>query len=146
MILYPVQFHPRNYSPSERHNSEEDAVPLDSSKSLAANVYEILRDVVAPTGVLKGRKLGQLNNFVKIVRTVFSRNVAQSRAFSKPNSSKSKGASSSTSPSAKGMAVKKGEETKSWNRVFGLSPEDLVACLVVGLLCPQSEVRYTGYT
>ena len=127
------------FSSTERHNSEEDAVPMDSSKSLAANVIDILRDVVAPTGVLKGRKLGQLNNFVKIIRTVFARNIAQSRASA--TNSKAKGPSSSAS-SATGAAMTKGEEIKRWDRVFGLSPEELVACLVVGLLSPHCEVRF----
>ena len=108
---------------------------MDSSKSLAANVIGILHDVVAPTGVPKGRKLGQLNNLVKIIRTVLSRNIAQSRAAS-ATTFKSKG----TSASSGAKTTTKGEEKEGWDRVFGLSPEDFVACLVVGLLSPQCEV------
>ena len=78
-FVYYAPFFPSNPS-SERHNSEEDAVPLDSTKSLAANVFDILRDLASvDASVSKGRKLGQLNNFVKIVRNVFARNVRLQR-------------------------------------------------------------------
>ena len=126
----------------ERHNSEEDAVALDSSKPLAANVADILRDVAAPSGVVRGRKLGQLNNFVKIIRNVFARNLRVASAGDTAGATAATAGVSGAATVAAAEGVGPAQaEVKRWDRVFGLKPDDLVVCLAVGLLHAHSEVR-----
>ena len=159
---------------------------MDSTKSLAANVFDILRDLASvDASVSKGRKLGQLNNFVKIVRNVFARNVrlqrqqrkrqqqqqlreqqqqqradetisqqpsragaaetfetaAARRDVPQPSSEADSGRSDAACHEAqRSSSSPMSEAVKKWDQVFGMTPDDLVVCLAVGLLNQQSEV------
>ncbi|XP_077980982.1 rapamycin-insensitive companion of mTOR-like [Glandiceps talaboti] len=53
-----------------RHDSGDSDVPIDLSRDPHDNVTEILVNIVKTFGVSRGRKLGHLNNFVKILRHV----------------------------------------------------------------------------
>ncbi|XP_070563534.1 rapamycin-insensitive companion of mTOR-like isoform X2 [Ptychodera flava] len=53
-----------------RHDSSDSDVPLDLSIEPEKNVTEILLNIVKTVGISRGRKLGHLNNFVKILRHV----------------------------------------------------------------------------
>ncbi|KAL5015873.1 hypothetical protein ScPMuIL_005462 [Solemya velum] len=63
-----------------RQESGEDCIQLDFAKDPAENVKEILINVARPHSVLKARKLGYLNVFVKLLRRVGnSRNLGFSK-------------------------------------------------------------------
>ncbi|KAG7235532.1 hypothetical protein INR49_002578 [Caranx melampygus] len=49
-----------------RNDSGEENVPLDLSRDPAKNLCEILQNIVKQQGVTNMRKLGHLNNFVKV--------------------------------------------------------------------------------
>ncbi|XP_055488041.1 rapamycin-insensitive companion of mTOR isoform X1 [Leucoraja erinacea] len=50
-----------------RNDSGEENVPLDLSRDPADNLREILQNVAKPQGVSNMRKLGHLNNFIKLL-------------------------------------------------------------------------------
>ncbi|KAL7836094.1 hypothetical protein AOLI_G00273780 [Acnodon oligacanthus] len=53
-----------------RNDSGEENVPLDLSREPSDNMREILQNVAKAHGVSNMRKLGHLNNFVKLLNTV----------------------------------------------------------------------------
>ncbi|XP_041667184.1 rapamycin-insensitive companion of mTOR-like isoform X2 [Cheilinus undulatus] len=53
-----------------RNESGEEAVPLDLNRDPAENLHEILQNVVKQKEVSNMRKLGHLNNFVKLLCSV----------------------------------------------------------------------------
>ncbi|XP_041475993.1 rapamycin-insensitive companion of mTOR-like isoform X2 [Lytechinus variegatus] len=53
-----------------RHDSGDTDVPLDLSKAPRDNVQEILTSLTRNSGLTKGKKLGHLNNFVKLINHV----------------------------------------------------------------------------
>ncbi|KAM9338346.1 rapamycin-insensitive companion of mTOR-like [Symphorus nematophorus] len=53
-----------------RNDSGEENVPLDLSRDPAENLHEILQNVTKQQGVSNMRKLGHLNNFVKLLCSV----------------------------------------------------------------------------
>ncbi|XP_066568256.1 rapamycin-insensitive companion of mTOR isoform X5 [Amia ocellicauda] len=50
-----------------RNDSGEENVPLDLSREPSDNLREILQNVARPQGVTNMRKLGHLNNFIKLL-------------------------------------------------------------------------------
>ncbi|XP_030844625.1 rapamycin-insensitive companion of mTOR-like isoform X2 [Strongylocentrotus purpuratus] len=55
-----------------RHDSGDTDVPLDLSKAPKDNIQEILTSLTRRSSVTKGKKLGHLNNFVKLINHVSS--------------------------------------------------------------------------
>nr|XP_023664280.1 rapamycin-insensitive companion of mTOR-like isoform X1 [Paramormyrops kingsleyae] len=53
-----------------RNDSGEENVPLDLSRDPCDNLREILQNVARPQGVTNMRKLGHLNNFIKLLCSV----------------------------------------------------------------------------
>ncbi|XP_062905684.1 rapamycin-insensitive companion of mTOR isoform X1 [Mobula hypostoma] len=53
-----------------RNDSGEENVPLDLTREPADNLREILQNVAKPQGVSNMRKLGHLNNFIKLLCNV----------------------------------------------------------------------------
>ncbi|XP_033871166.3 rapamycin-insensitive companion of mTOR-like isoform X1 [Acipenser ruthenus] len=53
-----------------RNDSGEENVPLDLTRDPSDNLREILQNVVKPHGVSNMRKLGHLNNFIKLLCNV----------------------------------------------------------------------------
>uniref|UniRef100_A0A3P9LQF3 RPTOR independent companion of MTOR, complex 2 a n=1 Tax=Oryzias latipes TaxID=8090 RepID=A0A3P9LQF3_ORYLA len=53
-----------------RNDSGEENVPLDLSREPSENLREILQNVAKPHGVSNMRKLGHLNNFIKLLCSV----------------------------------------------------------------------------
>ncbi|KAM9392798.1 LOW QUALITY PROTEIN: rapamycin-insensitive companion of mTOR-like [Pholidichthys leucotaenia] len=53
-----------------RNDSGEENVPLDLSREPSENVREILQNVAKPHGVSNMRKLGHLNNFIKLLCSI----------------------------------------------------------------------------
>ncbi|XP_067885233.1 rapamycin-insensitive companion of mTOR isoform X1 [Heterodontus francisci] len=53
-----------------RNDSGEENVPLDLSRDPSDNLREILQNVAKPQGVSNMRKLGHLNNFIKLLCNV----------------------------------------------------------------------------
>ncbi|MEQ2214527.1 hypothetical protein XENOCAPTIV_010872, partial [Xenoophorus captivus] len=49
-----------------RNDSGEENVPLDLSREPSENLREILQNVAKSHGVSNMRKLGHLNNFIKV--------------------------------------------------------------------------------
>eukprot|EP00062_Callorhinchus_milii_P024171 gi/632983799/ref/XP_007908825.1/ PREDICTED: rapamycin-insensitive companion of mTOR-like [Callorhinchus milii] len=60
----------RNLRIRGRNDSGEENVPLDLSREPEDNLREILQNVAKPQGVSNMRKLGHLNNFVKLLCNV----------------------------------------------------------------------------
>ncbi|XP_068166209.1 rapamycin-insensitive companion of mTOR-like isoform X2 [Antennarius striatus] len=56
-----------------RNDSGEENVPLDLSREPSENFREILQNVAKPHGVSNMRKLGHLNNFIKLLCSVSHR-------------------------------------------------------------------------
>ncbi|XP_056601916.1 rapamycin-insensitive companion of mTOR [Triplophysa dalaica] len=53
-----------------RNDSGEENVPLDLTREPSDNMREILQNIAKPHGVSNMRKLGHLNNFVKLLNSV----------------------------------------------------------------------------
>ncbi|KAF1389808.1 hypothetical protein PFLUV_G00077390 [Perca fluviatilis] len=56
-----------------RNDSGEENVPLDLTREPAENFREILQNVAKPHGVSNMRKLGHLNNFIKLLCSISHR-------------------------------------------------------------------------
>ncbi|XP_002741655.1 rapamycin-insensitive companion of mTOR-like [Saccoglossus kowalevskii] len=69
-----AMFRPRHSSRRTRgrHDSGDTDVPLDLGRAPEENVRDILVNIVKTSGSSRGRKLGHLNNFVKILKNVSS--------------------------------------------------------------------------
>nr|XP_055054336.1 rapamycin-insensitive companion of mTOR [Misgurnus anguillicaudatus] len=61
---------PRSVRMRGRNDSGEENVPLDLTREPSDNMREILQNVAKPHGVSNMRKLGHLNNFVKLLNSV----------------------------------------------------------------------------
>ncbi|CAL8234293.1 unnamed protein product, partial [Arctogadus glacialis] len=53
-----------------RNDSGEENVPLDLTREPSDNFREILQNVAKPHGVSNMRKLGHLNNFIKLLCSI----------------------------------------------------------------------------
>ncbi|XP_071486718.1 rapamycin-insensitive companion of mTOR-like [Diadema antillarum] len=53
-----------------RHDSGDSDVPLDLNRAPRDNIHDILRSLCRQSGLTKGKKLGHLNNFVKLINHV----------------------------------------------------------------------------
>uniref|UniRef100_H2S9L3 RPTOR independent companion of MTOR complex 2 n=1 Tax=Takifugu rubripes TaxID=31033 RepID=H2S9L3_TAKRU len=58
---------------NRRNDSGEENVPLDLTREPSENLREILQNVAKPHGVSNMRKLGHLNNFIKLLCSVSHR-------------------------------------------------------------------------
>ncbi|CAE1275191.1 RICTOR [Acanthosepion pharaonis] len=75
MATFSVRHHGRSLRSGRlrgRHESGEENVRLDFSRTPCENVKEILSNVVCQNGVSKNKKLGYLNCFVKLLNKVGS--------------------------------------------------------------------------